>query len=56
MKSTEINLVNPKVRKHKRVAVYVIPEDYKQLKSMLALAGKNFSAWVRESMRTFLES
>lgn len=46
------------LNKHKRVVkmvVYVDPQDYLKLKSKVALAGTNVSAWFREFVKEFVK-
>lgn len=38
-----------------RIAAYVDKEDYREIRSVLALSGISFSEWLREVMRGTLE-
>lgn len=39
----------------RRVVVYVESDDYKKLKSKLALAGQSVSGWFREVTKRFVK-
>lgn len=38
----------------KRVVIYIEEDDYRKLRSLLALRGKSVSEWVRDAVRRFI--
>ncbi len=42
------------MKKQKRITLYVPEDEYRELKSQLALLGKTVSGWFREAIRKFL--
>jgi hypothetical protein len=43
-------------RKQKRIAIYVPEEDYKELKSVLALKGITVSGWFRQQVSEIIKN